>query len=324
MKKIANYLLLAIGALALSACQSYFIVVGGDPASTGGNPTNSTNQNSSQNPSGNSSHAGGGSVNQGSNPLNDKKPTKFLSDEIALPSTAQARTSWMATSYTSTYEFDASGACTAIYSTYTLGNIDDYELANSHMESGGWTPEWTSDHLHFKIHTSMSLEWYDYDDAWDDMNEHFFAYTVTYTDNSTQYFEAPTQEQKNAKFTESFGADINAVESYSGFDSIELNYHYLRSFSLFGILTDNSVDNCIAAVNGYVQYLFDIYKLVSDDGTIRDYVYNTQVITEADTIDNQFASSYFSFFKDGKECIVQVGIDNKEELKIEYYMTRRK
>ena len=322
MKKIASYLLLVIGALALSACQSYFIVVGGDPASAGNNPTNSENQNSSQNPSGNSNDSSDGG-NIGSLPV-DKNPIKFLSDEIELPSTAQARTSWMATSYTSTYEFNADGDCTAIYSTYTLGNIDDYELANSHMESGGWTPEWTSDHLHFKIHTSMSLEWYDYDDAWDDMNEHFFAYTVTYTDNSTQYFEAPTQEQKNAKFTESFGADINAVESYSGFDSIELNYHYLRSFSLFGILTDNSVDNCIAAVNGYVQYLFDIYRLVSDDGTIRDYINNTQVITEAETIDNQFASSYFSFFKDGKECVVQVGIDNKEELKIEYYMTRRK
>ena len=322
MKKIASFLLLAIGALALSACKSYFIIVGGDPASAGNNPTNSENQNSSQNPSGNSNNSSDGG-NIGSLPV-DKNPIKFLSDEIELPSTAQARTSWKATRYTSTYEFNADGDCTAIYSTYTLGDIADYDLANANMESGGWTPVWSSDHLHFSVSTSSSLEWYDYDDAWDDMNEHFFGYTVTYVDNSTQYFAAPTQEQKNAKFTESFGADINAVESYSGFDSIELNYHYLRSFSLFGILTDNSVENCIAAVNGYAQYLFDIYKNFSDDGTIRDYVYNTQVITEADTIDNQFASSYFSFFKDGKECVVQVGIDNKEELKIEYYMTRRK
>ena len=316
MKKIVSCILLSIGLLGLSACDSFILTIGGNPS---GENTN----HSSQTPSGDSGDAGGSAI-QGSNHPSDKKPIKFLSDEIELPSTAQARTSWMATRYTSTYEFDASGACTAIYSTYTLGNIDDYELANSHMESGGWTPEWSSDHLHFKIHTSMSLSWYDYDDAWDDMNDHFFGYTVTYVDNSTQYFAAPTQDQKNAKFTEMFGADIAAVEGYTGFDSIQLNYHYLRSFSLFGILTDNSVDNCIATVNSYVQYLFDIYKMVSDDGTIRDYIHNTQVITEAETIDNQFASSYFSFFKDGKECIVQVGIDNKDDLKIEYYMTRSK
>ena len=318
MKKLTSYALLSIGALILSSCT----IVAGDPSNMRSRDPSTYNSESPQpsNPSGNSST----NNIEGSGHTSDKKPLKFVSDEIELPSTAQARTSWFATSYTSTYEFDATGACTAIYSTYTLGNVDDYELANSHMESGGWTPEWTSDHTHFKIHTSMSLEYYDYDDAWDDMNDHFFAYTVTYVDNSTQYFEAPSQEVKNTKFTEMFGADITAVEGYTGFDSIELNYHYLRSFSLFGILTDNSVDNCIAAVNGYAQYLFDIYKLVSDDGTIRDYINNTQVITEAETIDNQFASSYFSFFKDGKECVVQVGIDNKDELKIEYYMTRRK
>lgn len=314
MKKITSCLILTLGALLLSSCRLINLVNNNGSTSQGGNSNNTSENNSEGESGGNESHGGGQHGN--------KTPHFFIGDENTLPRSAQARVSWKAESYFATYEFDTDGKCLKSYTTYTLGNPADYEVSNQNMISGNWEPEWIDSNSRFRIY-DKSISYTDIDDAYDYFDSHFFGYNIEFYDGTSERAEPLTQEQKNAKFTESFGAAIGDIISYAVFTDITINYHYLRDFSMFGTLETYTEENAINAVNGYAQYLFDIYKLYSDDGTIRDYISNDQILTQAEVVDNIYDSSYFSFFRDQKEVVVRVGVDiNHNE--IEYYMQKSK
>lgn len=233
-----------------------------------------------------------------------------ISDYVALPATSAACAQWHAEKLSTEYDFDKDGKCTAYLKHYTFPDKSLYEDANDLLTSTNWNPIWNDDHSEFVI-ASKNFDYYKLEDAYEDFDEKFNAYTITYSDKSTQRVEIPSDAEKSKASLETLGVSPEMIVIAPG-SNIQLETLYKTQITAYLDCADLSVDK----VNQYAKALFAEIKKVADEGNIYDYVDYKTVLEACPELSSEYGSISFMYMYKSIKINVSVSISKDSRITV--------
>lgn len=257
----------------------------------------------------------GGNENGGNNGGNQsgKEPGKgayvetIKSDWVALVEGAAAYDDWCADKYYYEYKFDKDGKCEYYRTYYNFPDTSKYEEANDRLESGNWKPTWASDHTNFYTSSSY-ISTMTPEKAVNNLDEKYFAYTITYSDKATKSVPVPSAEQQAADLLANLGVSKETFNIAPGSNPVLYNQTKVQVGCKLVCEGANK-----DLLNQYARGLFDALKAVADGNKIYDYIDYSMEITECPQVGSEFESVYFMYRVKGNKFNVKVG-QNENQL----------
>lgn len=227
----------------------------------------------------------------------------FKGDWITLNEGADAHDHWHADKYYYDISFDENGKCTGYLTHYNFPDPSLYEDANDTLESGNWKPTWNDAHTEF-ITKRNSISYIEIEDAYDAFDSKYFAYTITWSDNSTQRVEVPSQAQKDQDLLTNLGITRDILSQAPGSD-LQIMHQYKTQIFAYLKTSDPSIET----INAYGEALYNAIKAVADDGIMYDYI-EYKPVTECPQVTSIYESVMFMYKVNGVKINVSASISD--------------